>query len=74
MKNMICITFKDNKKEFIYGNDIALVNNEIVISSAHGIHRYNLSIVKCVYGIYEMGVLKYEKNISKNKRKQKNNK
>lgn len=74
MINIICILFKDNRREFIYGNDIVFDHDEIIISSSYGIHRYMSANVKFIDSINEKRFLEYEKNCRNNQRKQKNNK
>lgn len=69
MIKIICVVFKDGREEFVYGNDVCLSNNEIIISSNYCIHRYKSKFVKSVTCADERDYLDYERNIKENKRK-----
>lgn len=69
MIKIICVLFNDGREEFIYGNDVCLSHNEIIISSNYCIHRYKSKFVKSVTSAYERDYLEYERNIKENKRK-----
>ena len=74
MKKIILILFKNGDSECIYGKEVTLSNNEIVISSNYGLHSYKSNLVDSVTSVDESEFLEYEKIYGNNQRKQKNNK
>lgn len=69
MIKIIYVLFNDGREEFIYGNNVCLSNNEIIICSNYCIHRYKSKFVKSVTSADERDYLDYERNIKENKRK-----
>lgn len=74
MRKIILILFKNGDSDCIYGKEVSLSNDEIVIISNYGLHRYKSKLIDSVISFDEREFLEYEKNIRNNQRKQRNNK
>lgn len=66
MKKIILILFKNGYSDCIYGKEVTLSNNEIVICSNYGLHSYKSNLVDSVTSFDEREFLEYEKDYRNN--------